>query len=73
VEVLGDGGIVLGIFPDAKYSDVAVQLDPGNKLLLFTDGIAEARTLAAKNTARTDCEGNLMTIQAERLRRCITN
>jgi len=42
VEVLGDGGIVLGIFPDAKYSDVAVQIDPGNKLLLFTDGITEA-------------------------------
>ena len=42
MEVLGDGGIVLGIFPDAKYSDVAVQIDPGNKLLLFTDGITEA-------------------------------
>jgi hypothetical protein len=42
VEVLGDGGIVLGIFPNAKYSDVAVQIDPGNKLLLFTDGITEA-------------------------------
>jgi serine phosphatase RsbU (regulator of sigma subunit) len=42
MEVLRDGGIVLGIFPDAKYSDVAVQIDPGNKLLLFTDGITEA-------------------------------
>lgn len=42
VEVLSDGGIVLGIFPDAKYLDVAVHLDPGNKLLLFTDGITEA-------------------------------
>ena len=41
-EVLGDGGIVLGIFPDAKYSDVALQFVPGNKLLLFTDGITEA-------------------------------
>jgi len=42
VRVLSDGGIVLGIFPDAKYSDVAVHLEPGNKLLLFTDGITEA-------------------------------
>jgi phosphoserine phosphatase RsbU/P len=42
VEVLGEGGIVLGIFPDAKYFDVAVRLDPGNKVLLFTDGITEA-------------------------------
>lgn len=42
VEVLGEGGIVLGIFPDAKYFDVVVRLDPGNKILLFTDGITEA-------------------------------
>jgi len=42
VRVLSDGGIVLGIFPDAKYSDMAVHLEPGNKLLLFTDGITEA-------------------------------
>jgi sigma-B regulation protein RsbU (phosphoserine phosphatase) len=41
-EVLGDGGIVLGIFPDSKYWEVTVQLDPGNKVLLFTDGITEA-------------------------------
>jgi len=41
-EALGEGGIVLGIFPDSKYWDVTVQLDPGNKVLLFTDGITEA-------------------------------
>ena len=41
-EVLGDGGIVLGIFPDSKYWDVTVQFDPGDKVLLFTDGINEA-------------------------------
>ena len=40
--VLGDGGIVLGIFPDSKYWDVTVQFDPGDKVLLFTDGITEA-------------------------------
>jgi sigma-B regulation protein RsbU (phosphoserine phosphatase) len=42
VRILGDGGIVLGIFPDSKYWDVAVPLKPGNKILLFTDGITEA-------------------------------
>ena len=42
VRVLTDGGIVLGIFPDAKYLDGAMHLEPGNKLLLFTDGIMEA-------------------------------
>jgi phosphoserine phosphatase RsbU/P len=42
VKVLGEGGIVLGIIPGAKYWDVAIRLDPGNKVLLFTDGITEA-------------------------------
>jgi len=42
VEVLGEGGIVLGVIPSAKYWDVAIRLDPGNKMLLFTDGITEA-------------------------------
>jgi phosphoserine phosphatase RsbU/P len=41
-EVLGEGGIVLGILPDSKYWDVTVKLDPGDKVLLFTDGITEA-------------------------------
>jgi serine phosphatase RsbU (regulator of sigma subunit) len=33
---------VLGVFPDWKYDDSQVQLDPGDRLLLFTDGITEA-------------------------------
>lgn len=40
--LLGEDGIVLGIFPDSKYWDVTVQFDPGNEMLLFTDGITEA-------------------------------
>jgi hypothetical protein len=38
------GLLILAVvrFPDSKYWDVTVQLDPGNKLLLFTDGITEA-------------------------------
>ena len=38
----GGGGIVLGLFPGAKYEDSSIVLQPGDKLLLFTDGIAEA-------------------------------
>jgi phosphoserine phosphatase RsbU/P len=73
VRVLTDGGIVLGIFPDAKYLDGAMHLEPGNKLLLFTDGIMEATNTRGQEYGEDDCDGNLMTIQAERLRRCITN
>jgi sigma-B regulation protein RsbU (phosphoserine phosphatase) len=36
------GGLLLGIFPDQKYREIAVTLAPGDALLLFTDGITEA-------------------------------
>jgi sigma-B regulation protein RsbU (phosphoserine phosphatase) len=41
-EELPDGGAVLGVFPDWKYEDSEIELAPGDRLLLFTDGITEA-------------------------------
>lgn len=41
-ESLRGGGAVLGALPDWIYQDYTVQLQPGNKLLLSTDGITEA-------------------------------
>src|SRR5215470_12154155 len=36
------GGIVLGLFPEAKFEDARLVMHPGQRLVLFTDGIAEA-------------------------------
>ena len=41
-ESLRGGGAVLGALPDWTYQDYAMQLQPGDKLLLSTDGITEA-------------------------------
>jgi serine phosphatase RsbU (regulator of sigma subunit) len=41
VEELQNGGAVIGVFPDWKYEDSWVRLNPGDRLL-FTDGITEA-------------------------------
>jgi sigma-B regulation protein RsbU (phosphoserine phosphatase) len=35
-------GAVLGVFPTWKYDDSMIGLSPGDRLLLFTDGITEA-------------------------------
>ncbi|HVN06417.1 MAG TPA: SpoIIE family protein phosphatase [Bryobacteraceae bacterium] len=35
------GGVVLGIFPDWSYQEEHVELEPGDRLVLFTDGITE--------------------------------
>ena len=42
VRTLDQGGAVLGVFPVWSYEDSTVELRPGDRLLLFTDGITEA-------------------------------
>jgi len=35
------GGVVLGVFPDWPYKEEHIDLEPGDRLVLFTDGITE--------------------------------
>jgi sigma-B regulation protein RsbU (phosphoserine phosphatase) len=42
VERLSEGGIVLGAFPDAQYTEATVSLSPGDVLGFYTDGVTEA-------------------------------
>jgi hypothetical protein len=39
-----ENGLLLGLFPEATYSFVEVPLEPGDKAILYTDGILEARS-----------------------------
>jgi sigma-B regulation protein RsbU (phosphoserine phosphatase) len=43
VEQLPPSGTVLGVFPDAEYQGGELALRSGDRLLLYTDGISEAR------------------------------
>jgi sigma-B regulation protein RsbU (phosphoserine phosphatase) len=40
---LQEGGLVLGLFPDAAYPMGELRFDPGDRLLVYTDGVSEAR------------------------------
>jgi len=42
VELLEHGGLLLGVFPEATYEVASVELDPGDVLALYTDGVTEA-------------------------------
>jgi phosphoserine phosphatase RsbU/P len=39
---LETGGVPLGIFPDSTYEQAAVQLNPGDLVIAYTDGLIEA-------------------------------
>ena len=42
VETLNKTDLVVGLFPNAKYQNQTIQLNPGDALVLFTDGVTEA-------------------------------
>ncbi|MGH9845702.1 MAG: PP2C family protein-serine/threonine phosphatase [Blastocatellia bacterium] len=45
IESLEEGGLVLAFTPDAPYSTTSVPVYPGDRLLLYTDGLLEAADL----------------------------
>jgi sigma-B regulation protein RsbU (phosphoserine phosphatase) len=43
VERLGIGGPVLGVLPEAEYEQASISVGAGDRLVLYTDGLTEAR------------------------------
>ena len=48
VEMLDGGGPVLGVFPNWAYRQQEAELRPGDRLLVFTDGVVEAEDAAGR-------------------------
>lgn len=49
-EVVGTGGVgpILGRFPESRYAEERRPFAPGDRLVLFTDGLVEARSPAGE-------------------------
>ncbi|WP_299361076.1 SpoIIE family protein phosphatase [uncultured Paracoccus sp.] len=45
VTPVGFGGMPVGVFPDTKFEEVELQLEPGDRLFIASDGITEAVSL----------------------------
>ena len=54
VEFVGSGGLPIGLIPDVDYQDFAVQLNPGDRVLIASDGITEC---VDENDHQLDEEG----------------
>lgn len=44
-EFVGEGGVPIGLLPDVPYEQFELQMDPGDRLLLYSDGFTEARLI----------------------------
>jgi sigma-B regulation protein RsbU (phosphoserine phosphatase) len=54
VEMIGDGGLPVGMLPDATYEICKSRLSPGDRLMLYTDGLTEC---AAPDGSMLDEDG----------------
>jgi serine phosphatase RsbU (regulator of sigma subunit) len=43
-ELLTEGGVALGVLPDARYEERPVALRPGDVVVFYTDGVSEAES-----------------------------
>jgi sigma-B regulation protein RsbU (phosphoserine phosphatase) len=58
------GGVPLAVLPDVRYEEATIQLEPGQTLVLYTDGVSEARSpegvmfgVAGIEHSLTECTG----------------
>ncbi|MSV34799.1 MAG: serine/threonine-protein phosphatase [Bryobacterales bacterium] len=52
-ELLEGGGMILGILPMAQYTESRAQMQPGDTLVLFSDGVTEAVNRADEDFGET--------------------
>jgi sigma-B regulation protein RsbU (phosphoserine phosphatase) len=70
IEYLTDGGVALGVLPDAQYEERPIAILPGDVLVLYTDGITEAEDVRGRQlgTKRLEeCVGRLLEKSAQEI------
>jgi len=61
VREIEENGLMLGMFPEAVYSSVEICVGPGDRCVLYTDGILEARNAAGEEFGKSRCKEFLET------------
>jgi phosphoserine phosphatase RsbU/P len=61
VREIEKNGLMLGMFPEAAYSSVEIRVSPGDRCLLYTDGLFEAKNAAQEEFGKARCKQFLET------------
>jgi len=56
VREIEENGLMLGMFPQAIYTSVEIRIAPGDRCLLYTDGILEAKNAAQEQFGKSRCK-----------------
>jgi len=61
VREIEENGLMLGMFPEAAYSCVEIQVATGDRCMLYTDGVFEAKNAAQEEFGKSRCKKFLET------------
>ncbi len=61
VREVEENGVMLGMFPEAAYSSVEIRVGSGDRCLLYTDGVFEAKNAAQEEFGKSRCKEFLET------------
>jgi phosphoserine phosphatase RsbU/P len=61
VREIEENGLMLGMFPEALYSSAEIRISPGDRCLLYTDGLFEAKNAMQEEFGMTRCKEFLET------------
>jgi sigma-B regulation protein RsbU (phosphoserine phosphatase) len=61
VQEIEENGLMLGMFHETVYSSVEISVAPGDRCLLYTDGILEAKNAANEQFGKSRCKEFLET------------
>jgi phosphoserine phosphatase RsbU/P len=56
VREIEENGLMLGMFPEAAYSSVEIRVSSGDRCLLYTDGLFEAKNAAQEEFGKARCK-----------------
>jgi sigma-B regulation protein RsbU (phosphoserine phosphatase) len=61
VREIEENGMMLGMYSEAAYSSVEIRVSPGDRCLLYTDGLFEAKNAAQEEFGKARCKEFLET------------
>jgi sigma-B regulation protein RsbU (phosphoserine phosphatase) len=56
VREIEENGLMLGLFPNATYASAEIHVGPGDRCLLYTDGVFEAENAAQEEFSKSRCK-----------------
>lgn len=63
LEYIFDGGVALGVLPDATYEERPIALRPGDVLIMYTDGVTEAESPTIEHFGQMRLESAILTLR----------